>query len=44
MVGLGQSLTGFGDNDMGRVPRTLHGEIFPASARHEKAWEFLELK
>ena len=29
---------------MGRVPRALHGKVFPASARHAKAREFLELK
>ena len=29
---------------MGRVLRALHGKIFPTSARHAKAWEFLELK
>ena len=29
MVGLGQGLTGFGDDDMERVPRILHGEVFP---------------
>ena len=29
MVGLGQSLMGSGDDDMGRVQRTLHGEVFP---------------
>ena len=29
MLGLGQSLTGSGDDDIGRVPRNLHGEVFP---------------
>ena len=29
---------------MGRVLRALHGKVFPASARHAKAREFLELK
>ena len=29
---------------MERVPRVLHGKFFPASDRHTKAREFLELK
>ena len=33
-----------GGHDLGRVPRALHEQVFPASARHLKAWEFLELK
>ena len=30
MVGLGQSLEGLGDNDVGRVSWALHGQVFPS--------------
>ena len=29
MVGLGKSLKELGGNDMGRVLRALHGQVFP---------------
>ena len=29
MVGLSQSLKELGGNGMGRVPRALHGQVFP---------------
>ena len=44
MVGLGQSLKGFGDNDMGEFRELFMGKFFSAFARHAKAREFLELK
>ena len=44
MVGLDQSLKGLGGDDMGRVLWALHGKYFPASARHAKSREFLELR
>ena len=31
MVGLGQSLKELGGNDMGRVNRALHGQLFPSA-------------
>ena len=44
MVGLGESLNKFGGNDVGRFRELFMGKFFPASARHAKAREFLELK
>ena len=31
VVGLGQSLKELGGNDIGIVPRTLHGQVFPGA-------------
>ena len=44
MMGLGQSLQGSVDDDMGEFRELFINKFFPASTRHAKAWEFLELK
>ena len=44
MVGLSQSLTGPGDDDMGRFRELFMDKFYLASARHAKEREFLELK
>ena len=43
MVGFGQSLEGSRDDDI-EFRELFMGKFFPASARHAKAQEFLELK
>ena len=44
MVGLGEDLQKCGGDDLGRFQIALYEQFFPASARHVKAQEFLDLR